>query len=308
MQLEPHPLTSRLSELRTALDQHAQLSRVKDAGMRTGAMTPYTPESSSVVLSKREIRGRSCANDGCGHFVGYLDLESGRLRLDHTGDAAFWIELDLPLSVLRCPYDAAAELPAATAMIRAQERITEAEARVRELSHALRKEAQAGLAVLYDGVRAGDVVIPPSSISISGGTFPDMIVGAHLDVAAGGVLRVYAHVFKRAPLYEVTHEQQLRTYALPHMVHEVFSDTPVLRLLRDAHVAAASAQGLSRAELARVDEAPEDAVQPGLRVKFEIFNFINKLLVEVDLEALVAEYMSVKFRPNSAATDALFGP
>lgn len=35
-----------------------------------------------------------------GHFTAKLEVPSGRLRVDHTGDLGFWLEVELPADMM----------------------------------------------------------------------------------------------------------------------------------------------------------------------------------------------------------------
>lgn len=64
------------------------------AAIRTGAVPSYPLEADDVHILPSQIRGRTCEHPKPGHFTAYVNAH-GRLRVDHTGDLAFWLEVDM---------------------------------------------------------------------------------------------------------------------------------------------------------------------------------------------------------------------
>lgn len=61
---------------------------------RTGVASPYPLGRDDVHVPPTKIRGR-CEGGGHGHFTGWIDSTTGRLRIDHSNNMAFWMEVDL---------------------------------------------------------------------------------------------------------------------------------------------------------------------------------------------------------------------
>ena len=315
----PHPLASRaqslVAQIRGAAEEVTRQSRAMDHGVRLGLLTPYPAAcSSDVVLSEAHIKGRistprsravgrffsdigrTSPPRAGGHFTGHLDTESGMLRIDHTKDHGFWLEVQLPPSILRPPAGEAGGHPCANAMVDACDRLEDAEDRLRELVAELRADVRGGRASLYSTLYAGDVVLHPASLTADN-LSRDEVAGAHIDAAAG-VLRAYAHVLGDDGLHE--------------LVAEGVCASAAVRLLRDAHASGACPEALARVDGSAPDELLTPAMpNPVVRVELAqrtptVRKEQGPRVIHVDLGQLVAEYTRVKYRPNGPATLALF--
>jgi hypothetical protein len=64
--------------------------------LRSGVASAYPLGRDDFHLPPHTIRGRPGeAGGGHGHFTGWIDAITGRLRVDHTHAHAFWLEVDL---------------------------------------------------------------------------------------------------------------------------------------------------------------------------------------------------------------------
>lgn len=66
-----------------------------------GTASPYGLKPNDYHIRPQSIKGRTGVYPPAGHFTAYLDMETGRLRVDHTGETAFWLEIDLSMLVAR---------------------------------------------------------------------------------------------------------------------------------------------------------------------------------------------------------------
>ena len=62
--------------------------------IRKGVGSAYPLNNDDFHLRPSDIRGRT-GDTRPGHFTGYINTETGKLRVDHTGDLAFWLEVDI---------------------------------------------------------------------------------------------------------------------------------------------------------------------------------------------------------------------
>ena len=61
----------------------------------SGLGSPYSLGEDDIHLMPIQIQGRAGANPKPGHFTGYVDMDTGMLRVDHTGETEFWLRVDL---------------------------------------------------------------------------------------------------------------------------------------------------------------------------------------------------------------------
>lgn len=90
-----HPATARALELLPS-----GFPRVA-AAVRAGAASPYSLSEDDVHIPPGAIKGRVPSGDEAtppppgSHFTACVRASDGRLRVDHTGSPAFWLEIDL---------------------------------------------------------------------------------------------------------------------------------------------------------------------------------------------------------------------
>ena len=81
------------------------MAQIDKCELQTGSEYPIGPrlsvdlDSGLIAIPECRIRGRTGATSSIrGHFTATFNVMSpvGRLRVDHTGDLPFWLEIDLP--------------------------------------------------------------------------------------------------------------------------------------------------------------------------------------------------------------------
>lgn len=96
---EVHPATVAAARI---MAEHPNDPNELDEAVRFGVASAYDLHEDDIHIPPSRIRGRTSQPTAAGtHFTACV--RDGKLRVDHTGDEAFWLEMDLP-SVLMEPY------------------------------------------------------------------------------------------------------------------------------------------------------------------------------------------------------------
>lgn len=62
--------------------------------IKMGIASPYLLNKQDIHISPQNITGN--IGESNGFFTAYIDIKNNKLRVDHTGDLTFWIEINLP--------------------------------------------------------------------------------------------------------------------------------------------------------------------------------------------------------------------